>query len=208
MISDLFGEIADVPLPPPNQWDPSHKSVLPSAFSRTPRILWLQRGIRNQLRYWSTPICTSQCDWESCDCRGPLTPHHALISRVKQRLQRPAQPIMKTNYSHQFIVSLSLSLSLSPSLLWSWRKVATANGLSLYKVSPQIVSLSGEIHCVLKDFLWAELSLEELFPLCGTLLWLELHTTREIPVGNLLLSRLFMYSASLQIHNTRKKRLS
>lgn len=44
MISDLFQDIADVPLPPPNQWDPSHKSVLLSSFSRTPRILWLQRG--------------------------------------------------------------------------------------------------------------------------------------------------------------------
>ena len=113
MISDLFGEMADVPLPPPNQWDPSHKSALPSAFSRTPRIPWLQRGIRNQLRYWSTLICTSQYDWESCDCRGPLTPHHTRIYRVKQRLQRPAQPIMEINYSHQFIDSLSPFLFIS-----------------------------------------------------------------------------------------------
>lgn len=44
MISDLYEDIADVPLPPPNQWDPSHKSVLLSSFSRTPGILWLQSG--------------------------------------------------------------------------------------------------------------------------------------------------------------------
>lgn len=51
----------------------------------------------------------------------------------------------------------------------------------LYNMStPQVVSLWGEFHFVLKErlqkwgFLWAEFTLEVLFPLCQTLLWLEL----------------------------------
>ena len=41
MIWGLFDDIADAPLPLPNQWDPSRKSALPSFFSRTPGIPWL-----------------------------------------------------------------------------------------------------------------------------------------------------------------------
>jgi len=40
----LFEDMAELPLPPPSRWDPSHKSVLPSVFSRTPETQWLQTG--------------------------------------------------------------------------------------------------------------------------------------------------------------------
>lgn len=43
------------------------------------------------------------------------------------------------------------------------------------------------------DFLWAEFSLEALFPLCRTLLWLELHTTAKMCVRNLFLSSILVH---------------
>lgn len=144
-VSDLFEDIADIPLPPPNQWDPSRMSVLLSFFSRTPGILWLQRGIRNQSHYWLVFMCnTVWLIMIPIGVRQCRTKHHirypewnTACSDVHGPLWKPITPISSHTALFHVVVKKKWQLKI---------------GFTCTMFHPQIVYLSDEIHFMLKHF--------------------------------------------------------
>lgn len=151
MISDLLKDNADIPLPPPNQWDPSHKSALPSSFSRTPGILWLWSGSEiNHIIGYVWYVTHSKTDnhmsnslWRHCEAQAAVT---CMAHYVKW-----LRPLVHT-YCFAF--------------QWIYGKVAPENGLHLYSDSPPHHIFVRRDPFDLERLsnvkpLWAELSLDD-----------------------------------------------
>lgn len=152
MLSDLFEDFADVPPPPPNQWDPSHKSVLPSSFSRTPGILWLQKGpginyIIDQLWYVIDSVINNHVTAEGhslwAQCRTKL---HIMFNILSETL---AAVTCMAHYGNWLQPSVHRLIRFCREVQPKWLQQI---GFTCTMFHPQIVSLSGEIHFMLKDF--------------------------------------------------------